>query len=408
MKNQPIQMAVLASCGAEEEIFRYAKSLTTRSEARHHHVFVPSFAVPGDEAGAVAETRRLATSTKLDLIISEWLDDTRAMQGLIHLAQKREIPAVFMRTTNQPKIGRIVVATGRGPNLYEQMWLARETANGLGVPVDILHWTPAEHFDACDESPDNDPLEKMCVRLLDMQVNTIHCRGPYFASAIAGSLRPDDLLVIGAPSPLRLVADFAGTLPDQLAKQIPNPLILLSSPPLGHTSLRRLLWGRLIKPQLRSRPKTVALECLVDNLIRHNQLPSANKEDMLERALQREQISSTAMDCETAFPHVALPGFFGVAGTMGIFPEGIDFGSADGSPTRFVFLLVTPEGFSDEYLAILSKISKRMLAPSVRKALLACKTAAEAIEILELNPDFPFEHGLSKPYFNEKQDAMAV
>jgi mannitol/fructose-specific phosphotransferase system IIA component (Ntr-type) len=330
------------------------------------------------------------------------------MQGLIHLAQEQGLPAVFMRTMNAPKIGRIVVATGRGPNLYEQMWLARETANGLGVPVDILHWTPAEDFDSCDGSADNDPLEKMCVRLLDMQVNTILCSGPDFASAVAGSLRPDDLLVIGAPSPLRLVADFAGTLPDQLAKQIPNPLILLSSPPLGHTSLRRLLWGRLIKPQLHSRPKTVALECLVDNLIRHNQLPSASKEDMLERALQREQISSTAMDCETAFPHVALPEFFGVAGTMGIFPEGIDFGSADGTPTRFIFLLVTPEGFCDEYLSILSTISKRMLDPSVREALLVCKTAAEAIEILEMHPEFPLGRGMPKSYFNRKQETATV
>ncbi|MDZ8118235.1 PTS sugar transporter subunit IIA [Pontiella agarivorans] len=408
MKLPPIQMAVLASCGSEEDIFAYANSLTIRSEAQCHSIFVPSFAVPGDETRAVTETRQLAKSTKLDLIISEWLDDTRAMQDLIHLAQERGLPAVFLRVVDASKIGRIVVATGRGPNLYEQMWLARETAAGLGVPVNILHWTATRDCDPCNDPEDDDPLEKMCVRMLGMQVKTIQCNGPDFAASIAGSLRPDDLLVIGAPSPLRLVADFADSLPDQLAKAVPNPMLLLSSPPLAHTSLRRLLWGRLIKPRLHSRAKTVALKCLVDNLIRHNQLPSDSKVDMLGRALKREQISSTAMDCETAIPHVELPGFSGVAATLGIFPDGIDFGSEDGTPTRFVFLLVTPEGFSNEYLSVLSKISKRMLNPAVRKALLACKTAAEAIEILEPRKDLPPKQSWPKAYFTPKPKPAAV
>ncbi|MDF7798556.1 PTS sugar transporter subunit IIA [Pontiellaceae bacterium B1224] len=411
MKTQCTQIAVVASYGAEAEMFEHAKFLAGSNDAIHHHVFVPGFAVPEDDATAVAETRQLAKENKLDLIISEWLGNTRAMQDLLHLAQKRGVPAVFVRTTNGQKIGRIVVATGGGPNLYEQMWLAREAASGLGVPLEILHCTSAEECGLCNDSADNDPLEKMCVRLLDMQVNSIQCRGPDFASAVAESLRADDLLVVGAPSPLRLVADFAGSLPDQLAKTVANPLILLSSPPLGHTSLRRLLWGRLIKPQLRSRNKAEALECMVDNLIRHNQLPLASKEDILKRAFEREQISSTAVDCESAFPHVRLPGFYGVAGTVGIFPEGIDFGSDDGTLTHFVFLLVTPEGFCDEYLAILSKISKRMLDPAVRKALLACKTAAEAIEILEPRQDVPFVCGRPQEHFSdagERQERESV
>jgi mannitol/fructose-specific phosphotransferase system IIA component (Ntr-type) len=375
-------------------MFEQAGFFSVSKDAVYHRVFIPSFAVPEDDALAVSKTRHLAKELKLDLIISEWLGNTRAMQDLIHLAQEHEMPAVFVRTTAVKKVRRVVVATGGGPNLYEQMWLAKETASGFGVPVEILHWTPDLNDIPMDGPNDNGPLEKMCAHLLNMRVETKHCSGADFASSIAHSLHPDDLLIIGAPSPLRLVADFAGSLPDQLAKKIPNPLILLSSPPLVHISLRRLLWGRLIKPRLRSRSKNQALESMVDNLIRHNQLPPASQDDILARALQREQISSTAVDCDTAFPHVKLPGFFGVAGTLGIFPDGIDFGHADGHLTRFVFLLVTPDGFCDEYLAFLSKISKRMLDPSVREALLCCKTAAEAVEILEPHEDFPHENSV--------------
>ncbi|QBG48217.1 PTS sugar transporter subunit IIA [Verrucomicrobia bacterium S94] len=408
MNHQPIRMAVLAACGTEEEMFGYAELFAPRNDVRHHHVFIPGFALPKDEERAITETRHLAGNRKLDLIISEWLNNTRAMQDLLQLAQKRRFPVVFVRTAHEPQISRIVVATGGGPNVYEQMWLARQTAARLNVPMEILHWTPALDSAPRDGPEDTDPLEKMCLRLFGMQVNTIHCCGPDFTGTVADTLRPDDLLVIGAPSPLRMVADFSDSLPDQLARTVPNPMILLSTPSPNHTNLRRLLWGRLIKPRLHSRPKKEVLEGLIDNLIRHNQLPPGSRKDMLERALQREQAFSTAVDCETAFPHIKLPGFFGVAGTLGIFPDGIDFGSEDDTPTRFVYLLVTPEGFCDEYLAILSKISRRMLDPAVRKALLISKTAAEAVEILEPHQDLPLECTLYKPITHRQQKAAAL
>lgn len=383
MNTQRVHVAVVASYGAEKEMFWHAKLLASCKNARLHHIFAPAFAVAEDDATSVAEARQLAASQKLDLIASEWLDDTRAIQDLLHLAQERDLAAVFVRTGMTQKVGRIVVATGGGPNSYEQMWLAREVAGGNEVPVAVLHWAGAANESSEDEVAENERLEKMCLRLLGMKVEFLQCSGDDFTEAVAGILRPDDLLVIGAPSPLRLVADFAGSLPDQLAKRIPNPLILLSSPPLGKVSLRRLLWNKLAKPRLRARNKEEALEILVDNLITHNQLPVSSKADILARALEREQVSSTAVDCETAFPHIELPGFFGVAGTLGIFPEGIDFDSDDGSKTNFVYLLVTPEGFCDEHLAVLSKISKRMLDSAVRAALLESETADEVLDILD-------------------------
>ncbi|MDF7798559.1 hypothetical protein P4C99_03745 [Pontiellaceae bacterium B1224] len=252
MKTQRIQVAIVTACGAEEEMFGYAKSLATPREAELHHIFVPSFAVPEDEEMAVAEVRQLVTSKKIDLIASEWLNNTRAMQDLIHLAQERGVTAVFVRTMDAPKVGRIVIATGGGPSLYEQMWLAREVAARNGAPVAILHWTGTVNGPTAEEIAENDRFERMCLRLLGMEVEFVQCSGPNFSDAVGGSLRPDDLLLIGATSPLRLVSDFAGSLPDQLARTVQNPLILLSSPPPGRIGLRRLLWGRMVKPRLRS------------------------------------------------------------------------------------------------------------------------------------------------------------
>ncbi len=55
---------------------------------------------------------------------------------------------------------------------------------------------------------------------------------------------------------------------------------------------------------------------------------------------------STAVDCDTAFPHVTLHGFFGVAASIIICPDGIDFGNEDNQPTRFIVLFVTLRGFT--------------------------------------------------------------
>lgn len=96
---------------------------------------------------------------------------------------------------------------------------------------------------------------------------------------------------------------------------------------------------------------------------------------------------STAVDFETAFPHVTLRGFFGVAASMGICPEGVAFDSERGQPTRFISLFVTPDGFYDDYLAALAKLAKRMIDANVRGALLSCETPSQARDILEPRQD---------------------
>jgi mannitol/fructose-specific phosphotransferase system IIA component (Ntr-type) len=131
------------------------------------------------------------------------------------------------------------------------------------------------------------------------------------------------------------------------------------------------------------RDKQESIDILIENLILHKQIPRASKSDILDRALRREQLMSTAVDCETAFPHVTIPGFFGVAASMGICPNGVAFGSENGEPTRFISLFITPEGLYDDYLAALTKLARRMIDPQVRKALLMCETPSQARDILE-------------------------
>jgi len=363
---------VAASPDSRPIIRRYADMITGSPPARIH--------LTG--AAQTAEIQRLAFTEEADLIVIEWAHDPAVMQRLLRLAHELKLPAVFIRPGPVIPIGRLVVATGGGPNVCEQMWIAKEISNGTERPLEILRWHPAAGSGHVSRSFVS---EQMLLRLLGIQTNVRHFSDSDFAGGVAGCLCEEDLLIMGAPGSLRWTATFAGSLPDQVAGRVQNPLFLLSSPPGRRVKLRHLFRGGLIKPRMQADSKANALRQLINNLISRNQLPVGREDEIFHRALNREKILSTAVDCGTAFPHVTLPGFFGVTGSMGILPAGVDFGSQDGSLSHFIFLLVTPEGFSDEYLTVLAKIARRMILPRIRQTLLQCETPEQALDVLEPN-----------------------
>lgn len=394
-------VVVVASRQSEGAILAYADLLTSHRNARvtpvHLHA-ENAFAVPrGSLSGRAGNgfirtaITQIAKAEKVGMIVSEWLADPHDMREALRLANELAIPAVFIRHPERKPRGRVLVATAGGPNVLQQMWVARQAACSLDLPVSFLRVvhpavTPA------GMSPSDDPVAALDVcacRLLHMDARMEVKKAVKVDDAIASCVREGDLLVLGAPSALRMTSDFEESLPHVVANRVSAPLILLSTPPKNRLSLRGLLWGGLIKTGLRPRDKKHALSALIENLACHNQVPRSSVGDMLDRALRREAIMSTAVDCETAFPHVTLRGFSGVAASMAICPEGVAFDSPDGRPTRFLYLLVTPDCFCDDYLAILAMVARRMINPEVRHALLACHSPAHALDILEPRPAIP-------------------
>jgi len=388
-------VVAIASPRAEGAVLAYADLLTAHRNTRITPVRITSegpVAVPrcSPPTGAGSSFIRgavthIARVERVGLIVAEWMNDPNDMQDVLRLAQEFAVPAVFIRHPEMKPRGRVLAATAGGPNVFQQMWVARETACGLGVPVDMLRIAhPAADPATLSHSLDlTAALDACSCRLLHMEARMEVKKAVNVADAIAASVRDGDLLVLGAPSALRLTSDFAGSLPHAVANRVHGPLILLSAPPDNHLSLRRLFWGGLIKTDMQFRDKKHVLSALIENIALHNQIPRSSVADPLDRALRREAIMSTAVDCETAFPHVTLRGFFGVVGSMAICPDGVAFDSPDGRPTRFFYLLVTPDGLCDEYLATLAMIARRMVNPEVRRVLLACHSPAQALDALE-------------------------
>ena len=98
---------------------------------------------------------------------------------------------------------------------------------------------------------------------------------------------------------------------------------------------------------------------------------------LVEEALRREALYSTAVDHGLAFPHVR--GVEGGALTLSValFKDGVHFDGPKGPLTHIVFFMMIPTSASAFYLKLLAGLTETFMAEDARKALLASKTQTE-------------------------------
>ena len=98
---------------------------------------------------------------------------------------------------------------------------------------------------------------------------------------------------------------------------------------------------------------------------------------LVERAMKREAVVSTAVDHGIAFPHVRSIEGGCLTLALGISKKGIKFGDDhDGSEkglTKIVFFLVIPTAASAFYLKLLAGLTESFIKPEARKAIQAEK-----------------------------------
>lgn len=98
---------------------------------------------------------------------------------------------------------------------------------------------------------------------------------------------------------------------------------------------------------------------------------------LLDLALQREAIVSTAVDNSLAFPHVRGVEGGGLSMLLGIHKKGIRFGGPGRTLSRIFFFMAIPTATSAFYLKLLSGLSRIFREKDARDALLAAKTEEE-------------------------------
>ena len=98
---------------------------------------------------------------------------------------------------------------------------------------------------------------------------------------------------------------------------------------------------------------------------------------LLDLALQREAIVSTAVDNGLAFPHVRGVEGGGLSLALGTSQKGIKFGGPGRSLTRIFFFVVIPTATSAFYLKLLSGLARTYRDKEARDMLLAATTEDE-------------------------------
>jgi len=94
---------------------------------------------------------------------------------------------------------------------------------------------------------------------------------------------------------------------------------------------------------------------------------------LVEEALRREAILSTAVDHGIAFPHVRGVEGGGLTIAVGLSPKGMNFSGKADNLTKIIFLIVIPTAASAFYLKLLAGLTETFMKSENRKALLAEK-----------------------------------
>jgi mannitol/fructose-specific phosphotransferase system IIA component (Ntr-type) len=107
-----------------------------------------------------------------------------------------------------------------------------------------------------------------------------------------------------------------------------------------------------------------------------------NASKLLEEALKREAIISTAVDHGLAFPHVRGVEGGGLTLALGLSRKGIKFSPGARSLTRIIFFMVIPTAASAFYLKLLSGLTQTFQKNEVREKLFEVETPEQLWKML--------------------------
>jgi mannitol/fructose-specific phosphotransferase system IIA component (Ntr-type) len=150
---------------------------------------------------------------------------------------------------------------------------------------------------------------------------------------------------------------------------------------------------RVSRQMRRSEPRKVGISRFSSHTLMISKLESENKEGairelaykmeyegfvdkadkLVEEALRREALVSTAVDHGLAFPHVRGVEGGGLALALGINRKGVPFGGPEKSVSHIIFFIVIPTTASAFYLKLLAGLTETFMKADARKALMAEK-----------------------------------
>ncbi len=146
----------------------------------------------------------------------------------------------------------------------------------------------------------------------------------------------------------------------------------------------------LLRKVLSERTITIVEDCpdkwglirlLVDSVVRSGGGKDADA--LYASVVDRERKVSTGLQKGIAAPHARTSGVEGLVAALAICPEGVDFDSLDGRPSRLVFLVLSAPSESTRYLKALADVAAIGTNAALVEALAAAKSPADAIRLID-------------------------
>jgi len=141
-----------------------------------------------------------------------------------------------------------------------------------------------------------------------------------------------------------------------------------------------LMSEEIIKTPLMSKDKPDVLRELVQVLVDAGQIDDFDA--VLAAVQAREDQMSTGLEGGIAVPHAKSAAVDTLKMAVGIAPDGIDFNSLDGGPTKLFFLLVAPPDKAGPHVQALAEIAKLSQSRAFCRALVQAENAAEVMELM--------------------------
>lgn len=145
-------------------------------------------------------------------------------------------------------------------------------------------------------------------------------------------------------------------------------------------NIRKAIPKECLCLSLQAKTKTGIIEEMLDLIVRTGRVP--DRKAVLKSILDREKKMSTGLHHGLAIPHGKTDTVDTLLAAVGLVPEGVDFESLDGNPTRIIILTVSPVNRSGPHIQFLAEISRMMNRPDVRDEVLAATTEEALYEIL--------------------------
>ena len=104
-------------------------------------------------------------------------------------------------------------------------------------------------------------------------------------------------------------------------------------------------------------------------------------EPVVDSLMERERKGSTGLEMGIAVPHCKTPLVDGLVLAIGIAPQGIDFDSLDGEPSKLFFVLLAPPDQSGPHIEALSEIARLTQSSAFYRSLAEARTSKEVVEL---------------------------